>query len=101
MKILRLGHAHKIKTAVSQMILMLEEFYPRKKILINNIKAIIQVSLVFILGNHFFACGWLLMIHYQGSLGPEKVEFGANMSSQYVNSIYQMTQTISTVGYGD
>ena len=34
-------------------------------------------------------------------MGPSEVIFGIDMIDQYVDALYFMTQTISTVGYGD
>ena len=50
---------------------------------------------------HFFACGWMLLYKYH-SEGDDSIDFGSDQfGSFYVESLYAMSTTISTVGYGD
>lgn len=51
---------------------------------------------------HFYTCGWILIYYYKVEKGIETFEFSSdNLMVHYFESLYLMTTTISTVGYGD
>jgi len=72
--------------------------------MIENIYSMIIVVLKFLMFIHFYACGWLLIHHFKDDNGFPHVEFSEGdkeLLAQYVDSVYLMTTTITTVGYGD
>lgn len=56
-----------------------------------------------IFGIHYFACGWVFISFTKEEAGLPTIRFSNSDSifSVYFESIYLVTSTISTVGYGD
>ena len=70
--------------------------------MVEQIQLWILTGLKFIMILHFYTCGWILIHHYKVEEGIESINFTEDtISYSYVESIYLMTTTISTVGYGD
>ena len=60
------------------------------------------IVLKFLLTMHYFACGWLWMTEKKKLDGVAYVEWSEDtMMAKYVDSVYLVTTTITTVGYGD
>lgn len=91
LKILRLGHISVIKGAMIVARDFLTNWYPRKKVEVERDVGLITVCITFILSVHFVACGWLLVIKYQGNIGLMEVFTAEDLVSEYVNAVYLMT----------
>ena len=51
---------------------------------------------------HYFACGWLWLTDEKKLEGLAYVDWSEDtMAAKYVDSVYLVTTTITTVGYGD
>ena len=58
-----------------------------------------MTGIKFILMCHFITCGWVLILYMSVEL-DQKLD-GKGLISNWVDAIYLMCATISTVGYGD
>ena len=56
----------------------------------------------FLLVVHYYSCGWLWLQENKSNNGLSTVGFSDDTSlAKYVDSLYLVTTTITTVGYGD
>ena len=61
-----------------------------------------SAALEFILSIHYLACGWIYIYSTKKLYDRLTIEFSDDTQlAIYVDSIYAMTTTITTVGYGD
>ena len=71
--------------------------------MVDNIHKWESAALKLILGLHYMACGWIWIYSTKTYYERRTIEFSDDTSETaiYVDSIYLMTTTVSTVGYGD
>lgn len=101
-KILRLSHFDEVNDAIKRLMESLSEVFWRKTLLFENLLKWILVGVEFILALHWFACGWILIHRIKLESGHRLIDFTYNFDIyDYVESVYLMTTTITTVGYGD
>ena len=102
LKVLRLINVKNfIKTLRDTFDKIAEIFYLHRYML-ENIYQWIKIVLKFVLVIHYFACGWQLIRFYKDTWGLVSHPFqNDKLLPMYVESIYTITTTISTVGYGD
>ena len=67
-----------------------------------NFLSWLMAGLKLILSLHYLACGWIYIHFVKFEYGMVSVKFSdESFLAMYVDSLYLMTTTISTVGYGD
>ena len=102
LKILRLSHFDEMTDTIMRLMDSLSEVFWRKTFLFENLMKWILTGTKFILALHYFACGWVLIHRIKYEAGYRLIEFTYNFDIyDYVESVYLMTTTITTVGYGD
>ena len=99
MKIFRLVKAWEMRRIFKVILDMLTMIFPNKVHYINQLLPLIMTGIKFVLMMHFIACGWILMLHYAEE--TEWIVEKKGLASNYVDAVYFMVSTISTVGYGD
>ena len=88
--------------AITRLMESLSDYFWRKKFLFENLLKWTLTGIKFILVLHYFACGWILIHRIKFEKGYRLIEFTYNFDVyDYVESVYLMTTTITTVGYGD
>ena len=76
-------------------------FYLQRYMFVNFLSWL-MAGLKLILSLHYLACGWIYIHFLKLEAGRITVEFSDDsFLAMYVDSLYLMTTTISTVGYGD
>ena len=101
-KILRLFHYDEITDTITREMDILSEIFWRKTFLFENLLKWIKTGLEFMLSLHYFACGWILIHRIKLEAGHRLIEFTYNFDIyDYIESVYLITTTITTVGYGD
>ena len=70
-------------------------------IFIDNLMGYIRSAGAFCMMIHFFACTWIYVGAMDGQWMSEEEKLFADKSTTYVNSIYFITTTMTSVGYGD
>ena len=102
LKTLRLYHISSVSDTLRRLMQMLSEIFYLKRYLFVNILSWTLTILKFVGAIHYFACGWLMIHYYKEREGYAHVQFSETDSmGMYFESLYAMTTTISTVGYGD
>ena len=67
-----------------------------------NLFAWFLTGLKFLLCIHYFACGWIIIYLVKDVQGVDTVAFAeTGITERYFESVYMITTTITTVGYGD
>ena len=80
----------------------LEEVFYMKRYLFENLSRWILAAMKLILTIHYFSCGWILIRYYKRMEGYNTVDFDEEkIINNYAESVYFMSTTISTIGYGD
>ena len=80
----------------------LEEIFYMRRYLFENLNRWILAATKMIFAIHYFSCGWILIRYYKKRAGHDTVAFDENkIINNYAESVYLMTTTISTIGYGD
>ena len=80
----------------------LADIFWRNVFLFDNLRNWLLTILKFVMSVHYFACGLLLIHRIKEELGYVTFAYNYNDDgSDYVESLYLVTTTISTVGYGD
>ena len=88
--------------AISREMESLSELFWRKTFLFENLLKWILTGIKFILAVHYFACGWIMIHRFKSYLGYNLIDFSYNFDIyDYTESVYLITTTITTVGYGD
>ena len=70
-------------------------------ILIENLMGYIRSAGAFCIMIHFFACTWIYVGAMEDQWMSEEEKLFNDKSTTYVNSIYFITTTMTSVGYGD
>ena len=80
----------------------LAEIFILNRHMFMNLLSWIVATLKFLLFVHYYACGWLWMQNYKEARELNTVGFSDDTDQyKYVDSVYLLTTTITTVGYGD
>ena len=80
---------------------ILGEIFVTKRFMFDNILGWLLAAWSLISSIHLFACGWIICYHEKTKSGKTTVTFNETSDFRiYIESVYLMTTTISTVGYG-
>ena len=102
LKVLRLFHLDEVQASFNTLFTSLGNRFFLHAYMFDNIKSWFQTILKFILCTHYFACIWVIIENVKHERDIEGIDFvTSNWGSQYVESFYLITTTITTVGYGD
>lgn len=104
LKILRLSHIKAIRNTLTRVKDMLAEYFYTKKYTLELLLPWMMAGLRFLLCVHFLTCAWLLVKNFKRVELDDQTEFFTDYESKtsmYVDSVYMIVSTISTVGYGD
>ena len=77
------------------------DYFLRDKITIENMFGYIRAAGEFFIMIHFFACLWLYVGFLKFEWMSEEERLLENKHEMYVNSVYYITTTMTSVGYGD
>lgn len=104
LKMLRLYHIKEVFDAFRRLFDQLSEVFFMKRYIFQNLESWFVTIVKFVLCVHYFACGWVLIFEFKQRNGyvavPNFTDPDSSLST-YVESLYLITTTISTVGYGD
>ena len=101
LKLLRFLEIKQVTASVVRLVNIIADIFYLQRVLFGNLLSGMLAAMKLILSIHIFSCLWVAIYAIKQSEGVPSIEF-ANDSifGQYVSSIYLMTTTISTVGYG-
>jgi len=102
LKFFRLFHIQEVTGSLRLVKGMLEEIFFMQRFLFTNLLSWSLAATKLLLSMHYFACGWICMARKKTHYGWVSVEFTDERPwVTYFESMYLMTSTISTVGFGD
>ena len=103
LKIFRILHLTQVTWAFQRIKDSLKEIFYQHLIVIENVYSWILIALKFGMFIHFQACGWFLIHYLKEFLNFPAIPFNNHDSlwGNYVDSVYLMTTTVTTVGFGD
>lgn len=104
LKLLRITHAIKVEATLVYLIDKLSDILHWKKYVFDNLLRWCKAMYTFMLGMHILACGWVLIVKQKTfNNDPSHYNFKHEGEDiyEYFESLYFITTTISTVGYGD
>lgn len=103
LKLLRFLHIATATAIFKRLMDTLGDIFFMQRYKFENILSWTLASVKLILSIHIFTCGWIKIATNKAYNGAEdNIEFhGSDHWSQYAESFYFMTTTITTVGYGD
>ena len=118
LSILRVAMLYKVFASVIMVFSMLNQVYIMKRLLLENIKDITIRFLQGILLLHIATCAWIMLLFTEDEYKESFALFKANIHESivttgstggtlefaekfYIDALYFMTTTMTTVGYGD
>ena len=102
LKNLRLAHANEVSNVLRTLIEILSDKFIFHRYFFLNLLSWSLAILKFIMSIHYMACGWIFIYNKKRHYGYDHIKFPEEGYTEvYVDAIYTMTSTISTVGYGD
>ena len=102
LKIFRLFHISQSLESIGTIRDYFADVFETKRYMLDQILRWILTGLKFLMIIHFYTCGWLLIHHYKKEQGIMAFEYSdTDIRTEYVESLYLITTTASTVGYGD
>lgn len=106
LKTLRLYHAKEIADSARRLFDKLGDIFYMKRYMLQNILSWSLALLKFVLSVHYFSCIFILIHRYEGDgfkVHENALPYSKQSSMVYVyfETVYLMTSTISTVGFGD
>ena len=102
LKMLRLAHGYKVKITLTLLMDKLSDLLNWQKYLVDNLLQWSKTTYIFLLGVHYLACFWVLIYVQKDLQGLDHHEFVQESNIyRYFESVYFISTTISTVGYGD
>ena len=101
-KTLRLYHLSYVTDTLRRLMDLLSEIFYMKRYMFVNLLSWTLTIFKFIGAVHYFACGWVMIHYYKERYGMKHIEFSEDtIFTKYFESVYAMTTSITTVGYGD
>ena len=99
---LRLFHIYEVVQTLNRLLEKLADIFYLQSYLFKNLFTWGVTATKFLLFVHYFACGWIWMQKAKLTANLPHVSFSDDTTiAMYVDSIYLITTTITTVGYGD
>ena len=99
LQVLRLVNMLQVTNAFRKLMNKLGSIFYLKRYMFLNLLEWTLTAIKFLISLHYFACFWILLTYqqqYEEEVFVEEVRF-----KRYLESMYLMTTTITTVGYGD
>ena len=102
LKIFRLFHISQCLESIETIRDYIANIFETKRYMLDQCYCWLVTGLKFLMSIHFYTCGWLLIHHYKKEQGIVAFEFSdTDITTEYVESLYLIATTASTVGYGD
>lgn len=103
LKTFRLFHVLVVIKTIDRLMQKLADVFYLHRYMFMNLLSWFKATLKFLLFVHYYACGWLLLQHFKDRANiPTVLNLHQKSPMElYVDSVYLITTTISTVGFGD
>ena len=102
LKTLRLFHIDETIDVLKRIIEKLADIFYLYRYFFENLLSWALAGMLLFMSMHYMACIWILISIMKEVRGMDYSEFTDNkLMTVYVDALYTMTTTISTVGYGD
>ena len=102
LKLLRIIHYFHTVAAIQRVVSKLQDIYYLHRYMLQNVYSWMKAGLKFLLYIHYFSCGLIMVIGKNDPTFIDQMSESSRIRMEtYWNSFYVITQTITTVGYGD
>lgn len=102
LKLVRIAHVYKVKMTLTHLVDKLSDVLHWKKYVFDNLLKWSKTLFSLLIAMHYLACAWVFIQMQKRIKGEVYHEFSYDKDIyNYSESIYFITTTITTVGYGD